>query len=102
MFAERGNRDGDYVEAVVEVLAKFAGLDCLFEIFVGGGQDARFEWDGVGSSDSLELFLLEDPEQLGLHGRGEFADLVQKQRSLLGSFELSLSHSDCAGVGTLF
>jgi len=37
MFAERWDRDGDDVEAVVEVLAKFPGLDGLLEIFVGRG-----------------------------------------------------------------
>ena len=62
MFAERGDRDGDNIKAVVEVLTKFSGLDGLLEIFVGRGQNAGFELDGVCSSYALELFLLEDSE----------------------------------------
>ena len=100
MFAEWGIVTDDNVEAVVEVLAKFAGLDGLLEIFIGGGEDAGFELYGVSASDALELLLLEGSEQLCLHGRGEFADLVEEQRSVFGCFKLAFSHSDGAGVCT--
>ncbi len=94
--------DGDNVEAVVEVLAKFVGLDGLLEIFVGCGEDASEEGDRTGSSYTFELSLLEDAEEFGLHGGSEFAYLVEEEGSVFGGFELSFSHADGSGVCTFF
>ena len=102
MLSQRGHGDGDYVEAVVKILPEFVGLDGLLEIFVGCGENAGHEGDGASSSDSLELFLLQDSQEFGLHGRSEFADFVEEEGSIFGGFKLSLSHSDCAGVRAFF
>ena len=64
----------------------------------GCGQDASLKGDGVSSSNPLELFLLQDSQQLGLHWRRQFANLVEKQGSIIGGLQLSLPHPDGAGV----
>jgi hypothetical protein len=42
-LAQRGDHDGEHVDAVVEVLAEAPGLDLLGEVAVGGGEDAHVD-----------------------------------------------------------
>jgi hypothetical protein len=74
----------------------------LFQIFVGSSENASFEWDGVSASNPLKLSLLEDSQELCLHWRRQFADLVEEEGSVFGCLELSFPYGDCAGECALF
>ena len=43
--------DRDHVETKVEILAEPADLELMFEILVGGGNDADIEFNRFGAAD---------------------------------------------------
>jgi len=64
--AQRGNMDGNNIEAKIKVLTEVLALDAFLEAAVGGGQDPHINFDGAIAADALQFALLEDAEQLGL------------------------------------
>ncbi len=86
-LAERRDVQRDDRETVEEILAELAGRDHGLEIAVRGGDDAHVDADGLGSADALELALLDDAQQLHLHGAGNVADLVEEERALVGELD---------------
>ncbi len=56
--AQRRDEEGDDVEAVEEVFAEVAAGDLFFEVFVGGGDDADVDVDGVAGSDGVEALFV--------------------------------------------
>ena len=85
------------VEPVVEVFAELAFLGQPEQIAVGGGDDADVDLDGLRAADPLEPALLEHAQQLGLHGQGDLADLVEEDRAAVGHLEAALALADRAG-----
>ena len=83
-LAERGDLDGKHIEAVVEILAKVAFLNCLEKVAVRSGDDAHIDFDGFISSDAFEFPLLENAEELGLEGEGDLTDLVEENGAAIG------------------
>ncbi len=57
-IAQRRDVEGDDVEAVEEVFAEVAAGDLLFEVLVGGGDDAGVDVDGRGGADGVEALLV--------------------------------------------
>jgi hypothetical protein len=49
--AQRRHEERDHVEAVEEVFAEVAAGDLLFEVLVGGGDDAHVDVDGMDRAD---------------------------------------------------
>ena len=68
-LAQRRDVDLDHVQAVEEVLAEAALLELLLEVAVGGGHDAHVHLEGLVAAHALELALLQEAQQLDLHGR---------------------------------
>ena len=66
-LAQRRHVEADDVEAVEEVFAKAAVGDELFEVGVGGGDDADVDGDGPRLAERMDLAGLEEAQQLGLH-----------------------------------
>src|SRR5580700_5385630 len=97
MLAQGRQGHRNYIQPVIEVLPEFARLDRLFQVPVGGGDDARVKGQQAGASQSLELTLLQDSQQFGLEQRSHFADFVEQQRSVLGGFKLALLGRGRAG-----
>ena len=98
-LAQGGQLEGDDVEAVVQVLTKGPGLDGLLQVPVRRRDDAHVNADGARAADALELALLQDAQQLRLHGRRHLADLVEEERAAVGHFELALLLRERAGEG---
>src|SRR5262249_16943222 len=88
-LAQRRQRDGKDEDAMEQVLAEVALLDLLFEIAMRGHHHANVDLDRLVGADALHLALLQHAQQLGLHGQRHVADLVQKQRALVGLFKLA-------------
>ena len=54
------------------------------EVAVGRGDEAHVDLDASRCRPSRSILaLLEDAEQLHLHGRGDVADLVEEERALV-------------------
>ena len=86
-LAERRQEDREDVDAVVEVLAEKSRLDERLQVAVGGGDDPHVGLDRAIAAHALELALLQDAEQLDLHGGREVADLVEEERAAVGLFD---------------
>ena len=85
--AQRRNEEGDDVEPVEEVFAEVAAGDLLFEVLVGGGDDAHIDVDGMGGADREEALFVEGAEDLGLGLEAHVANLVEEERPTVGAFE---------------
>ena len=96
-LAQRGQAQGDDVEAVEQVLPEGAFPDLLVQVPVGGRHDAHVHGDGGGASDAADLALLYDAQELGLHLGGQLADVVEEQGAAAGLLEPALVAA--AGVG---
>src|SRR3954462_13089715 len=77
----------DDLEAVVEVLPEVAARDAVGEIAVGGGHDAYVDAPALVLADAANLALLQRPQQLDLHTRGDLADFVEQQRAAVRRLE---------------
>ena len=100
-LAERGDLQGDHVEAVVEILAEEALGDALAQVAVGGGEDAHVDLEGLVAAHALEGALLEEAEQLDLGGQRDLAHLVEEDGAAGGQLEAPLAAGDGAGERAL-
>src|SRR5882672_10733286 len=83
-LAKRRQEDGDYFQAVVEVLPEDSLLHGLVQIPVRRRDDPDVHLEVRGAADPLERAVLDEAEELGLGGGREVGDLVQEERSLVG------------------
>ena len=95
------NLNGEYIESVEKILAKLCICDQPVKAFVGGGEESDVNLDDLVASESFKFFFLDGPQQLGLHINIQGVDIVQKDRSLIGYFELPHSGAVCTGEGPL-
>src|SRR5437867_2030926 len=86
-LAQRGHRDGDGVDAEVEVLAEPAVLHRLIGIAVRRREQAEVHGDGLGAADAPHHALLEHAQQLGLEVGRHLGDLVEQERALVRLLE---------------
>ena len=61
-------------------------LSCR-QVAIGGGNQADVDLARFERTHTLNFAVLEHTQQLGLHTRRKFADLVEKDRSAVGGFE---------------
>src|SRR5688572_16387624 len=86
-LAQRGQLNGDDIQAVVKVLAESAVLDLLFERFVGGSQDAHVDMNGRVLADAADFPILEHAQEAALEQRRHGADLIEEDGAAIGLFE---------------
>src|SRR2546428_13774753 len=72
-FAQRRYRDGEHLQTVVKVLSQFPPGDAGAQVAVRGGDDADVHVYRPQAANPLDLALLEDAEQLDLHGSLHFS-----------------------------
>src|SRR5262245_29014028 len=65
-------------------------FDHSLEITIRSRQNSHVDLDRSLGADPHDLFLLERPEQFGLHRDAEIANLVQEQSAMVGYLELPL------------
>ena len=102
-LGEEGEGDGDDTEAEEEIGAEFFLADEIFEIFVGGGDEADIHLDGGIAADAFEgAFFAEDAEEFDLGGGIDFADFVEEKRATVGLFEAADAAFHGPGEGAAF
>ena len=99
MLPQRRHAQRVDLESVVEIGAKAAFGHLLLQIPVGGGDEAHIHPQRPIGADTLDLALLQGPQQLGLQAEGQFADLVQEQGATVGQLELAGPITDGTGEG---
>ncbi len=88
-LAQRRKMQRDHVQPIVEVRSKGSLAHRLFQVAIGGGDDADVDVDALLAADAHELALLDDAQELGLKRRRQLAHLVEKDRALIRQLELS-------------
>src|SRR5439155_7650100 len=73
-FAQRGQGDGGDRDPIVEIGPELAGVHLLFQLSVGGRDEAQADLDLVGTTQPPKAPALEEIEQLRLHLRAELRD----------------------------
>ena len=71
--------DTDDRQTEKEILTEGAPGDHVLEVAVRRGQDTRLHRAFGGGAQGVELAMLEEAQELGLGGLGEFPDLVQEE-----------------------
>ncbi len=99
-FAQGWHVDGEHIQPIVEIAAEGFFFDRTFQVFIGGSNDPHIGLDGPLAADALELFFLEDPQQVGLDVQPDGPDLVQEQGALVGQFETPQLLFNGPGKGT--
>jgi hypothetical protein len=89
--------DHDHPESVVQVLAECAGLQSAAQIAIGRGNDPSVRADIFHAPDPLELLFLQNPQQLGLEGQREIANLIQENRPPVRQLKLPFLLRNRAG-----
>jgi hypothetical protein len=82
--------EGDHVDAVVQILAKFTLFHLTVEIEVGRANHACRKRHGLLTAHPKEASLIKEPQQLGLKRQRQFADFIQKERALAGALRVAL------------
>ena len=96
---QRREQNGDDVQPVKQILPEPPVADQLRQIGVGGRNNPDVDLDRAGVPQSLQLALLQDPQELGLQAAAHRSDLVKKERAQVGGFELPLACGDGASKG---
>ncbi len=86
---QRGQRDRQHVDPVVEILAERALLHRLHHVLVGGRHHAHVDADLVVAAHAPHLAVLEDAKVLRLQVRAHLRDLVQEDRAAVGQLEIA-------------
>ena len=96
------NADLHHVQAVEQVLPEGALGHLLLQVPVGGGDDAHIHLNVPQAAHPLEAPVLQKGQQLGLHGQGQLANLVQEHGSPVGQLHQALFSLIGPGKGPLF
>ena len=82
--AQAGHLDRDDVQPPEEIGAEAPVRDLALEVAVGRGQDAHVDLVRRLLADGVELAVLDEAQQLGLHAELHLADLVEEDRAAVG------------------
>ncbi|MNG90731.1 hypothetical protein D3C79_496310 [compost metagenome] len=82
-FAQRRNREGDDVQAVIQIAPESAILHRLRQIAIGGRHDAHVDLHRVRGADPQHFTLLQHAQQTGLRIQRHFADLIEQQSAAI-------------------
>ncbi len=98
-LAQRRQVERKDVQTVKKVGPEPSRGEILLEVAIRCGDDPDIDADHAGGAERLELLFLEHPEQFGLGRRGEFPDLVEKNRPPVRLLETASPLVDGAGKG---
>src|SRR6266404_5857001 len=82
-FAERGQRNGENIQPIVQILSKLTVSHQLPQISVARNNDTNIDARRTGATYRLEFTLLEHTEQLGLEFQWHVSNFIEKQRATI-------------------
>ncbi|MEY3458662.1 MAG: hypothetical protein RL215_1819 [Planctomycetota bacterium] len=101
-FAEGRDLDSDIPQAVVEVVSEAAICDGGIKSGSGRREDSDINRQDFRSAETLELTILEEPEEADLCGGCEFADVIEEDGAGVGLFDFAESTMFGAGECSFF
>jgi hypothetical protein len=81
--------DWKHCEAIKEISPEETVFDGLLEIAIRRSDNSHVYSSRLTAADTLELPLLQGAQQSDLDSKWPFADLIEKQRAYIRSFEPS-------------
>ena len=99
-LAERGQRQLEHTQPVIEVFAQLAVGDGCARIAVRRRDDADVRLDRFRTTQPLKLSFLQHPQELRLDRRRHLPDLVEKQYAAAGLFDFPGARRDRAREGS--
>src|SRR5580700_4343865 len=100
-LAQRGNRDGEDPQPVIEVAAELSRIDHFGEVAIRSGDEAHVDGNRSRTADALELLFLQSAQNLGLEFQGQVSHFIQEKSSLMSQLQASDLLRDCSREGTL-
>ena len=101
-FTQRRQLKRKHAQSIEEIFPKLSFLDGLRQIAVGGGDHAHVHLPRCRTPNGVEFALLQDAEQFRLKVEGQFTDLVEEDRPLVGERKPALSFLGRPGIGAGF
>src|SRR5438876_2815070 len=77
------------IQTMEQVFPEHSLLHRFREITIRRRYDTNVDLDRLDSSEPFEFHFLKDPQNLRLGARVHIPDLIEKNRALIGEFELS-------------
>ena len=106
MSVRRSRRAGKFdrqnIQPVIEIFAKAFFLDHVEQVAVGRGDDADIDVDLTDAADAADLFFLQGTQDFCLQRNVKFADLVQKQRAVVGDLKQAFFVRNGSGERAFF
>ncbi len=100
-LAQRRKIDGNDVQPVEKIFAKFAFPHLLSQIHVGRGDDAHVHLNLVHAAQMHKLAVLQHAQNFALRVHAHGADFIQEKRSPVGDLKQAFLRSDRAGKRAL-
>src|ERR1700745_995488 len=98
-LSQRRNIDRENVNTVVEVAAKLILADHFFQVAVSSGHNPDVDFPFRGTAQPLDFPLLQTAKEFRLPLPRDVADLVKKQRALIGQLDPAYLLACRAGIG---
>ena len=86
-LAQRGKRDRKDIQPVVQIVPEPVLSNFVSQVAIGGGNHPHVDVHRARASESLELPLLQDAQQLRLELDRKVTDLVEEQRPAMRDLE---------------
>jgi hypothetical protein len=101
-FPQGRQAKGDHVQPEIEVLPETAVGAFLFQVLIGGGYNPDIGGNGFFPSHPFNPLFLNNPEYLGLGGKGHIPNFIQKKSSPVGKLKTALPPGHGVGKGPHF
>ena len=101
-FTQRRNVNRHRIQPVIKVFTELPLFATVQQINIGGSHYPDIGFLDFGTTDFYEFTILEHPQQPGLGAKGHFANLIQKNGTPIGYFEITLTGFVCTGKGAFF
>src|SRR5690606_17125215 len=101
-LAQRGHRDRNGVQPVVEVLAEAPAVYRLQHVHVGGGGHTHVGLLGLAAAHPDELSGLQHAQEAHLGAQRKFTHLIQEDGAVVGHLEVAFAGLVCPGERTFF
>src|SRR4029077_8592205 len=98
---QRGERDLDHLESIVEILAELAAFDHPLQALMRRGEDPHIDGDSAPAAELLDLPFLQYTQQLRLQGERNVTHFVEEDRATACQLEFSRPGLDAGGHAAL-
>ena len=92
-LAQGRHMDMNDIQPEIQILPETVLPDFLFEVFVGGRDEANIHRHRAATAYPLHLALLQNAQQLGLGRQTQITDFVQEKRSPVRRFDAAKRRS---------